>query len=189
MSIFRRKPLHERLAREGGLLDSGGEDLRDQVPVSGRSLWEAVQGPGPDKAGIHGVHRPREWDEVVGVEADVPGERATFVVLDDAIVIEEGPDDVEQLAEALSLDPPYRAEAVRRSEGVWAVAGRRIEVVRLPEVEGAELELSRHGDERTVVVDGERRFGSIPALEREGSYAVRAKRLDGDLWEIEASLL
>jgi hypothetical protein len=172
--IFRRKPLHERLAREGGLLDSPAAEDR-------RAPW--------DKAGIHGVHRPREWDEVVGVEADVPGERATFVVLDDAIVIEEGPDDVEPLAEALSLDPPYRAEAVRRSEGVWAVAGRRIEVVRIPDVEGTELELSRHGDERIVVVDGERRFGSIPVLEREGNYAIRAKRLDGDLWEIEASLL
>ena len=172
--IFRRKPLHERLAREGGLLDSPAAEDR-------RAPW--------DKAGIHGVHRPREWDEVVGVEADVPGERATFVVLDDAIVIEEGPDDVEPLAEALSLDPPYRAEAVRRSEGVWAVAGRRIEVVHIPDVEGTELELSRHGDERIVVVDGERRFGSIPVLEREGNYAIRAKRLDGDLWEIEASLL
>jgi hypothetical protein len=173
MSIFRRKPLHERLAREGGLLDPSGEDTR--------APW--------DKAGIHGVHRPREWDEVVGVEADVPGQRAAFVVLDDAIVIEDGPDDVEQLVEGLSLDPPYRAEAVRRSETMWAVAGRRIEVVHLPEIEGRELELSRHGDERTLVVDGERRFGSIPVLERDGNYALRAKRLDADLWEIEASLL
>ena len=172
--IFRREPLHERLAREGGLLGSGGEDTRQP--------W--------DKAGIHGVHRPREWDEVAAVETDTPGERASFVVLDDdRIVVEEGPDDVEPLAEGLSLRPPYRAEAVRRSEGVWAVAGRRVEVVRLPDVEGRELELSRRGDERTLVVDGERRFGSIPALERAGDYAIRARRLDGDLWEIEASLL
>ena len=171
--IFRREPLHRRLAREGGLTENTGEDTR--------APW--------DKAGIHGVHRPREWDEVATVETDVPGDRATFVVLDDRIVIEEGPDDVESLADALSLDPPYRAEAVRRSEGVWAVAGRRIEVVHIPDVEGTELELSRHGDERIVVVDGERRFGSIPVLEREGNYAIRAKRLDGDLWEIEASLL
>ena len=173
MSIFRRKPLHERLAREGGLLDSPAEDTR--------APW--------DKAGIHGVHRPREWDEVAAVEADVPGEHATFVVLDDRIVVEDGPDDVEPLADGLSLDPPFRAEAVRRSEGVWAVAGRRIEVVRLPEVDGAELELSSHGGERTLVVDGERRFGSIPGLERQGNYAIRARRLDGELWEIEASLL
>jgi hypothetical protein len=171
--IFKRKPLHEKLAREGGLLDSPGEDTR--------APW--------DKAGIHGVHRPREWDDVAAVETEVPGDRATFVVLDDEIVIEDGPDDVEPLLEGLSLEPPYRAEAVRRSEGVWAVAGRRIHVIHLPDIDGEELELSRHGDERRLVVDGERRFGSIPALEREGNYAIRARRLSGDLWELEASLL
>jgi hypothetical protein len=171
--IFRRKPLHQRLAEQGGLVERAGEDTR--MP------W--------DKAGIHGVHRPREWDEVTTVEADVPGERATFVVLEDEIVIEEGADDVEALAEAFSLDPPYRAEAVRRGEGVWAVAARRIEVVHLPGVDGSELELSRHGEERMLVVDGERSFGSIPALERNGSYAIRARRLAGDRWEAETSLL
>jgi hypothetical protein len=173
MTLFRRKPLHERLAQEGGLVDTPREDTR--------APW--------DKAGIHGVHRPREWDEVATVEADVPGERATFIVLDDRIVIEDGPDDVESLSDGLSLEPPYRGEAVRRSESVWAVAGRRIDVVRIPELDGAELELSRHRDERVLRVDGERRFGSIPALEREGNYAIRARRLDGDLWEVEASLL
>jgi hypothetical protein len=172
--IFRREPLHQRLAREGGLLENAGEDTR--------APW--------DKAGIHGVHRPREWDEVATVEADVPGDRATFVVVDDdRIVIEEGPDDVESLADALSLDAPFRAEAVRRSEGVWAVAGRRIEVVALPGVDGTELELTRRAGERTFVVDGERRFGSIPVLERDGDHTIRARRLDGDLWETEASLL
>jgi hypothetical protein len=172
--IFRRKPLHERLAKEGGLLDSPGEDMR--------APW--------DKAGIHGVHRPREWDEVTTSETDLEAERARFVVLpNDDILIEDGPDDVEPLADALSLDPPYRAEAVRRAEGVWAVAARRIEVVELPGVDGSELELTRHGEERTLVVDGDRRFGSIPALERQGNFTVRARRLDGDLWEIEASLL
>jgi hypothetical protein len=170
--IFRREPLHKRLAREGGLFE-GESDTR--------APW--------DKAGIHGVHRPREWDEVAAVEADVPGDRADFVVVGDDIVIEEGPDNVDLLADALSLEPPYRAEAVRRTEGVWAVAGRRIEVVALPGFDGNELELSRHGDERSLVVDGERRFGSVPPLERDGDYAIRARRLTGDLWEIEASLL
>ena len=76
--IFRREPLHKRLAREGGLFE-GEEDTR--------APW--------DKAGIHGVHRPREWDEVATVEADVPGESAVFVVVGDDIVIEEGPDNVD----------------------------------------------------------------------------------------------
>jgi hypothetical protein len=171
--IFRREPLHEKLAREGGLLESAGEDTR--------APW--------DKAGIHGVHRPREWDEVAAFDADLPGDHARFIVLDDQILIEDGPDDVEPLVDPLSLEPPYRAEAVRRAEGVWAVAARRIEVVELPGVDGAELELTHHAGNRTLVVDGERRFGSIPALERDGDHTVRARRLDGDLWEIEASLL
>jgi len=172
--IFRRRPLHERLAREAGLDDSQGE--YDQ-----RAPW--------DKAAIHGVHRPREWDDIATLAAELEGERAEFVVLDDEVIVEYGPRGIETFAAAVSLDPPYRAEAVRREDGLWAVAARRIEVIRLPDVHGTELEVSRHGDERTVVIDGQRTFGSIPALEREGDYVVRGRRLDGDLWEIEASLL
>jgi hypothetical protein len=123
------------------------------------------------------------------VETDLAGDSARFVVLDEEIVIEEGPDDVAPLADALSLPPPFRAEAVRRAEGVWAVAARKIEVVRLPLQDGDELEQTRHGGELTFLVDGERRFGSIPALERDRDYSVHARRLMGDLWEAEASLL
>jgi hypothetical protein len=174
VTLFRRESLHQKLAREGGLVESPpGEDRR--------APW--------DKAGIHGVHRPREWDEVATAETDLPGDSARFVVLDEEIVIEEGPDDVSPLADALSLEPPFRAEAVRRAEGVWAVAARKIDVVRLPLVDGQELEQTRHGGELTFLVDGERRFGSIAALERDRDYTVRARRLEGDLWEVEASLL
>jgi hypothetical protein len=110
-------------------------------------------------------------------------------VLDDEVIVEYGPRGIETLAGAISLDPPYRAEAVKREDGLWAVAARRIEVVSLPDVSGRELEQAHHDGERTLVVDGQRRFGSIPALERQGDYAVRGRRLDGDRWEIEASLL
>ena len=173
MSFFRREAVHARLAREGGLLQREGEDRR--LP------W--------DKAGVHGVNRPREWDEFATVEADIPGEQAEFVVLENEIVIEEGPDNVELLADALSLQPPYRAEATRQAEGVWAVAARRIEVVELPGQAGDELELAQRGEERTFVVDGQRSFGSIPVLERPGDYAVRARRLDRTRWEVERSVL
>jgi hypothetical protein len=93
-------------------------------------------------------------------------------------------------AEALEreLDPPYRAEAVRREDSLWAVAGRRIEVVELPGVTGTELELAMHGGERTLLVDGERAFGSVPALERP-EHVVRARRIDGDLWEVDEAPL
>ena len=169
MTLFRREPLHAKLGR--------ALEQKDDVKPSWR------------EAGVHGIQRPREWDEVRMVEADVDGERADFVVLDDEILIEDGPDDSERLADAISLEPPFRAEAVRRNESVWAVAARRIAVVSLPGVDGDELELTLRDGERTLVVDGRRAFGTIPALERNGDFAVRARRLDGDRWEVEASLL
>jgi hypothetical protein len=176
VSLFRRRePLHVQLAREAGI------PLGDDRP---KPAWDA--------AGIHGLHRERRWDAVVAVEApEVEGERASFVALPGGdLVVEEGPSDVEPLATALEreLEPPYRAEAVRRDGGLWAVAGRTIEVVELPDVAGDELELTVQGPERTLLVDGERGFGSIPALERQGQ-AVRARRIDGELWEVEADPL
>src|SRR5205814_9050108 len=106
------------------------------------------------------------------------------------LVVENGPDGLAQLATALEreLSPPYRAEAVRRDDGLWAVAGRRIEVVEVPGLRGEEVELSTHGGERTLLVDGERAFGGVPALERP-EHVVRARRIDGELWEVDAAPL
>jgi hypothetical protein len=173
LSLFRRRePLHTRLAREGGLLETAGEPLRP--------AWESV--------GIHGVQRARQWDSVATVDAPgLEGDHAVFVALSPGeLIVEQGPRQVEPLAAALGRDPapPYRAEAVRREGTVWAVAARRIEIVRLPEVSGEEIELSSHEGERTLLVDGEKTFGSIPALERPGRF-VRARRVAGDAWEVE----
>ena len=173
MTFFRRRePLHVRLAREGGL------DLEGNEPEPPRPPWDA--------SGIHGLHRARQWDAVTTVEAaDLPGERIGFVALPDgALVAEEGGGDLTPLAAALDLGPPYRAEAVRRSEGLWALAARRIEVVELPGVEGDHVELTSNGGERTLRVDGQRVFGSIPALERP-DHVVRAHRIAGESWEVE----
>jgi hypothetical protein len=101
VNLFGRESLREKLARQGGLIDSPPAEDR-------RAPW--------DKAGIHGVHRPREWDEVATVEANVPGDQARLVVLDDRIVIEEGPDEGAQLVDALSLEPPFRDEAALARE-------------------------------------------------------------------------
>jgi hypothetical protein len=174
VTLFRRRePLHVRLAREGG------------IPLS-----EPRTKPAWDASGIHGLHRAREWDAVVAVDApEVKGSRASFVALPDgALVVEEGAEALDPLANALEqeLRPPYRAEAVRRADSLWAVAGRRIEVVELPGVAGEELELASHGVERTFVVDGERAFGGLPLLERP-EHVVRARRIDGELWEVETT--
>ena len=139
--------------------------------------------------GIHGVSRPAKWDEVTTVEADVDGDVARFVVLQDAIVIEDGPDDVAALADALTLEPPFRAEARRVDEGLWAVGARRLEIVSLSEQPGDELELVSRGGSRELTIDGGRAFGSVPGLEREGDYVVRARRLDGDVFEIDTAPL
>jgi hypothetical protein len=174
---FRRRdePLHVRLAREGGI------PLGEPEP---RAPWDA--------SGIHGLHRVREWDAVVTVSApEVEGDRAEFVALPGGdLVVEEGTDRPTPFAEALEheLGPPYRAEAVRRDNDLWVVAGRRIEVVELPGVAGSELELAAHGDDRTLLVDGERAFGTVPALERP-DHVVRARRIDGDLWEVDEAPL
>jgi hypothetical protein len=177
VSLFRRRePLHVQLAREGGL------SLDAKEPI--RPSWDA--------AGIHGNARPRQWDAVVTVDAPgLEGDRAAFVALADGdLVVDEGPDDLEPLATALEqeLAPPYRAEAVRRDGTVWAVAGRKIEVAELPDVAGEELELTAKDDEHTLLIDGERSFGSIPALELPGQV-VRARRVDGELWEVETTPL
>ena len=45
---------------------------------------EPLAEPGPPgwlDVGIHGVPRPREWDAVLTVEAEVDGDRAVFVAL------------------------------------------------------------------------------------------------------------
>ena len=178
MSLFRRRePVHVRLAREGGL-----------VPPEGRAFpWQEV--------GIHGVHRPREWDAVVAVEAPgLHGDEASFVVLTDGdLVVEVGEGDLSPLADALDevVEAPYRAVAVRRGEAHWAAAARSIVVAAVPDPPGDELELATAGGDRSLRVDGEPAFGSIPVLEAlaEGDSVIRANRIDGDLFEVRVDPL
>ena len=178
MSLFRRgEPLHVRLAREGG------------VPLDGRTEPDVTPRLGPtwDASTVHGGLKPREWDLVTAVDLpELRGDRSTFVALSrDEVVVEDGPDDVEPLAETVEreLKPPYRAEAVRRHGTLWAIAARSIELVKLPGVAGDEIELTLRNGVRTLLVDGLPAFGSIPALERP-EHAVRASRVDGETWEV-----
>jgi len=180
MGWFKRKPLHERLAEEGGLVER---------PT--RPLFTGVI----PETGIHGVPRQREFDAVVTADApDMEGSTARFVGLEDgSLVIEEGEGDFTALAEAIEgeVAAPYRATAVRRGETQWAVAGHGLRVVELPEPGGEEIELVVKGDERTLVVDGNRSFGTLPELEQltDGDAVIRASRLDGTLWEVRVDPL
>jgi hypothetical protein len=191
LGLFRRETLHERLAREGGLTERAAE--RPLEPVD-------VGPPAPGVPGYHGVQRPRRWDAVVMAEApDLPGDEMAFVVLPDGSVIidDELPEPaIEPLAEALDdvVEAPYRVEAVRRHDQVWAAAARRIEVLEIPGVDGEELMLTMQDGTKTLGIDGRPEFGTVPELERFASerhdaYVAEAKRLDGDLFEVRISPL
>ncbi len=180
MGLFRRKPLHQRLAEEGGLVE------QSTVPLFTGVIPEA---------GIHGIPRERQYDAVATAEApDAKGDAARFVGLEDgSLLIEEGDGDLTALADAIEQDiaRPYRASAVRRGETTWAVAAHRLRVLQLPEPGGDQIELVLNGDEKTLVVDGNRSFGTLPELEAlaDGDAVIRASRLDETLWEVRVDPL
>src|SRR6476659_8065957 len=180
MPFFRRrKPLHERLA------DAGGIPMGTTGPPTGAS----AEPPGWDgeprgEPGIHGVPRPRRWDAVV--QATAPGLRGDSVNVDAlaplATVVEQ------------ALRPRYRAEAVRHDAETWAVGASRIAIATVTDVIGDHAELTSTREGKVLRVDGITRLGSVRALEKVGEaegteYVVRATRLDGDLWEVDASPL
>ena len=79
-----------------------------------------------DHAGVHGLHRPREWDAVTTVEAEVDGDELGFVVLEETVVVEsdgELPDEVVTAFEG-RVDPPYRVVGVRQASGLWALGAQ-----------------------------------------------------------------
>ena len=144
---------------------------------------------------IHGVPRARTWDVIASAAAPgLTGETVTFVVLPDAtIVVEEDVPDASlaPLAEAVeqSLQPPYRAAAIRHDKDVWAVVAERIEIVELAGLEGDAIDLTVVDGERTLTIDGERTIRPLPTLdalvELRGDASVHGERLDGDLFAVD----
>jgi hypothetical protein len=192
MPWWRRERLHERLAREGDLL----LERTASEPEPSRPPW--------DKVGIHGVHRPRRWDAVVMAAAPgLPGDEVAFVALPDGTIVSDGeaPADAQTLsplADALSesLAPPFRAEAVRRTNDLWAVGARSINVRELPAgTPGERVTVTVRESERTTLVDGETWLASFPALEAVAverglrDYVLEASRIEGDVWELRLSPL
>jgi hypothetical protein len=188
MRLFgRRKPLHERLLEEADLAEP-------TAPTS-------TSAPAPlAPTDLHGLPRGREWDALATVEApDLAGDELAFDVLPDSTILvdrQEGEEPLTPLVEAIERDlkPPYRAQAVRQSSELWAVAAREIEVVRLPNRSGDTVELTVRGDDRQLLVDGTREFGGVPELQvigeaRHRDYVVRAGRLDEDWWEVRVDPL
>jgi hypothetical protein len=184
MPFWRReKPIHEKLAREGGL----GQPVQRDPRANFRETH----------VGIHGVHRAREWDVVATTAApEVAGDRAVFVILpDETLLIEEGEGALESLASAVEgqLEPPYRVVAVRQDDERWAVAANKIEAFEFPGLEGDEITLTLQGMDRQLVMDGVELDGSVPQLEELArdydAFVLEAERLDGDLWEVRVTPL
>ncbi len=187
MVFRRRKPLHEQLAE--------GTELLQWEPK-----YEPVR---PFQGTLDVLHggRPRRWDVVVTAEAPaLTGDAVEFVALPDGVLVvddavPEGALEPLALAVEKELERPYRAEGVRRTESVWAVAANRIVVVELPEdIPGDELELSVQAGERALLVDGAPSLAYLETLEayareRHADYVARAERLDGTLWEVRLSPL
>jgi hypothetical protein len=199
---FRRKEtLNQRLIREAGLAHeelpastAAGRAEHEDMWFGERSLpfFERLSGEVTSP-------RPRRWDAVVSADApEVAGHELEFVTLPDGSIViddEQGDADLTAFAEAVErqVPRPYRVKGVRRNDGVWSLAVRRVDVETFS-AEGEEIDLSMHDGFRSLTVDGRPSFGSIPELEaiggRQGdAYVVRATRLDGDLWEVSADPL
>ncbi len=186
--LRRERPIHQQLAKEGGL--DYARDLSDLSPREAidphHPFWQVV--------GIHGIPREREWDAVASAEAPgLPGDEVEFVALPDGslVVDEDVPDGtVVPLADALSLAAPYHAFGLRQDADVWSVAAKRVQIVEVPEqVDGDELQLVVTDESRTLLVDDLPSSASIPSLEafaaeQFGSFVLRASRLDDVLWEV-----
>jgi hypothetical protein len=200
MPFWRRddEPEHERLAREAGieLAPPMGEERMPLTPAPQHPLVGALR-----EAGIHGLHRQREWDAIASVLVpDLDLDELEFTALPDGTLLVEDdlPDGaLTPLADALeqTLSPPYHARAVRRENGVWAVAANKIEVVEVPEdIEGDTVSLAVQGEDRTLLIDDRPGWGGLPTLEAHAArhyrdFVLHAERLDGQLWAVKVNPL
>lgn len=196
MALFRRRPLHAVLAEQGGLAGALAGETAAPGLAADTPGWDGLQ---RGEAGIHGVPRARRWDTVVTATAPgLTGDELRFAAVEGELVGAGGepPRELRTLADAVEqvLAPPYRAEAVRKDEANWAVAARRIQVVAQPDLTGNDAELVVRPDGWTLSIDGELTLRAAPALAAYGDglgpeRVVRAWRIVGDLWEVEATAL
>ncbi|MFL6029256.1 MAG: hypothetical protein ACJ74D_04405 [Gaiellaceae bacterium] len=194
MHLFRRRDetLNDRLLREAGYGPDGTKPAN--TPPLSPTIEPALHAAAtvPERLG--------DWDAVTIVAApDLREGGYDFATVPDGtlIVAETCDEDLTALAAAIEaqVEPPYRARAVRQDDGQWLVSARRMQVMQL-ESGADELELSSLEGRRMFSVDGRPVPPSMapPELallgERLGpDFAVRASRIDGDLWEIGADPL
>ena len=198
MGLFRRREtLNEKLLREAGL--DGGQTVEDAPPPPPPEPPK----PGPNIRVPHGTGGgPRTWDAAFTVHTvSLEGDRIEFTTVPNGdLIIDEqaGDGDVSPLADAVErhrVSPPYRAVAQRQDGETWAVAARRIDVANIPFPDGEKLGLARNVDDEEFRVDDEPSDEAIPPELAEfgetvgDNFYVEAERIDGDLWEIKATVL
>jgi hypothetical protein len=152
-------------------------------------------GAGSTIPGVMGVGPGRTWDAVVAAHApSLTGESVTFVALEDGtlVVTEDVPDGslapvADQIEEMLS--PPYRAAAARADRDAWTAVAEAVRIVQLTGIAADELELTVVDGRHTLTVGDEETDRRLPALEalaeEHESVAIRAERVDGDLFAVD----
>jgi hypothetical protein len=136
------------------------------------------------------------------VSASAPGlagESIDFVTLADGTTLaggETADEAVRPLADAVRamLDAPFRGEGRRQEGAIWAIGASSILVLAQAGLEGHDVELVVTREGRALHVDGRPSFVPAATFEQAGEqegpeYVVRANRLVGDLWEVEATAL
>jgi hypothetical protein len=202
--LFRRREetLNDRLLREAGYGPDGTKlaDVEPAVPEASSPLLVTPQLPTADGVLLGPLSAQHGWDAVAAAEApELRRDAYEFATVPNgSLIVDESCDeDLSPLADGVErqLQAPYRAVAARQDDRFWLVSARRIQVAQLP-VDGDELELSSVGGRRVFAIDGRTAdaAGAPRELVRLGEargsdYAVRATRIDADLWEVDADPL
>ena len=147
-------------------------------------------------AGLVDVPGPGDWPSIAAADAPaLTGDEAHFVALADRtlIVDEDVPEgSLIPLADEIeeTLQPPYRAVAVRKDDVLWAVAAQPVAILDVQAGEAALVEIAVVSGERTCTVDGEGSTERFPELERLGEergddFALRAERIEPRTWVVD----
>jgi hypothetical protein len=155
----------------------------------------ASLGAGAAIPGVMGVGPGRTFDAVVAARAPaLPGDRATFVALEDGTLIvgDDVPDGaLGPIADAIEemVGPPYRAAAARGEGDSWTAVAESVRIVSLPGLGADEVELSVVDGERTLTLGDRTSTDALPALDalagEHDAVAIQAERVDGDLYAVD----
>jgi hypothetical protein len=172
---------------------------KEEETLNERMLREAGYASDSTPLGPESEEEPSDEITFFVELPDLTGDGYEFVVLEDrSLIVDESAPDLSDLAEAIEqdLEPPYRASAGRQDDKYWLVTAKPIDIDVMAVEGGEELELSSVDGVRTFKLDGEPADAArIPSSllrrgeERGDDFVVRARRIDGDMWEVTADPL